>query len=352
IAGMGGSVGLKGTDGDRYERSLEKGAVPVAPERARQFLQGLKVLDLQIVTVEGPMGEEVCKAARIDYESLPFDYHERTTCQDTAKAAKTLLSAEVDLFAFVGGDGTARDVYSMVGQTLPLVGVPAGVKMFSAVFSPTPSEACGAVEEYMDMGLTTEVEVLDVDEEAYAHGSLSTRLFGIALVPSSPHLVCVGKHVIFGESEEEMKDAIAEYMVELANGHTVVLGPGSTVDHIAREMGIEGTLLGVDVVRGGEMIVRDGGAKDIEPHVDERTLLVVSPIGAQGYFLGRGTQQFTPTILKKAGLDNLMVVSTSTKLKSTPILRVDTGDPGLDEELRGYKKVVTGYHETKIVKVA
>ncbi|MDG6219816.1 MAG: ATP-NAD kinase family protein [Candidatus Thermoplasmatota archaeon] len=352
IAGMGGSVGLKGTDGERYQKALEKGAMPVAPARARDFLQGLKVLDVEIVTVKGPMGSDVCRNAGLECSLVDLQTGEGSTAVDTARGVKALLEHGVDILAFVGGDGTARDVFGVVGASIPLVGVPAGVKMFSGVFSPTPSEACGVIEEYEETRTTTEVEILDVDEKAYAEGELSTSLFGIALAPASPHIVNVGKHVIIGESEEEIKEAIGEYVAEMVEGKTVILGPGSTVEAVARKLGVEGTLLGVDVASGGQIIVRDGGARDIEPFAGPETYVVLSPIGAQGYFLGRGTQQLTPSILHLMNLDHIIIVATPTKLKSTPTLRVDTGDPALDQKLRGYRKVVTNYRESRIVKVA
>ena len=42
IAGMGGSVGLKGTDGDAFKKAIKMGAKPITPDRIRFFLSNLK----------------------------------------------------------------------------------------------------------------------------------------------------------------------------------------------------------------------------------------------------------------------------------------------------------------------
>jgi predicted polyphosphate/ATP-dependent NAD kinase len=363
IAGMGGSVGLKGTDGSRYREAIGLGAVPVAPGRAMRFLGALDRDQLRIITIDGLMGQDLCLAAGLECRSVDIssggpDAHP-TSRDDTVSAAERLVSLAVELIVFVGGDGTARDVHEGVADRIPILGVPSGVKMFSAVFAPTPEAAARAVATYFASPGTTEAEILDVDEDAYAAGRLTTRLYGVAVVPASPHVVTVGKQIHPGADEERLKDAIAVFVAESIGDGTAILGPGSTVarieEHLLDSSGPEAigpSLLGFDVVKGGRAIVLDGGASELEPHVDAGTVIVLSPIGAQGYFLGRGTQQLTPELLHRVDPENIMVVATPTKLHGLRTLRVDTGDPELDEMLRGYRPVVTGYRELRMVAVA
>ncbi len=377
IAGMGGSVGLKGTDGSRYAEAVARGAQPVAPDRAVRFLTGLDHTIVTVVVVAGQLGSDHCKAAGVQCRCLdrlvrpeaseaeadggapsPETGGAGTTPSgattgpaDTIAAVHRLIRSGIHLLVFVGGDGTARDVLQATEGRLPILGVPAGVKMFSAVFAATPEAAARAIAQFADEGQVAEAEILDVDEAAYAGGRLQTKLHGVAEVPVARQVVAVGKQVVPGPDESELKEAIADFVAEMADGRTAVLGPGSTVAAIKRRLCGEATLLGFDVVRRGELLVRDGSAASLEPHIDEDTLVVLSPIGAQGYFLGRGTQQLTPELLHRIDLDGLVIVATPTKLRATPVLRVDTGDPSLDCELRGYRRAVTGYRMLRMVRV-
>ncbi len=351
IAGMGGRVGLKGTDGDAWKEALRRGARPVSPDRGAEFIQNLKVLDVEIYTLPGPMGEDVCRQKKFPARVVPVEIHDPTTREDTINGARALLREGIDLLVFVGGDGTARDVVEAVGTQVPILGVPAGVKMFSAVFAENPCEAAGVVEDFIEHPATVEAEVMDIDEEAYRSGSVSPRLYGMALVPSSPQVVLVGKEVFRAESERYQQEEIARFAAEIVDGGTVILGPGSTVGAVAKEMGVEKTPLGVDIVVGGKTVVLDATADDVERYASPDAYIVVSPIGAQGYIFGRGNQQITPEAIKKVGADHVLVVATPTKLRHTEVLRVDTGDPSVDDMFKGYLKVITGYHEYRMVKV-
>ncbi|MCD6461668.1 MAG: NAD(+)/NADH kinase, partial [Thermoplasmata archaeon] len=252
IAGMGGTVGLKGTDGGLWREAVRRGAVPVAPRRAVEFLRGLKVLDLEVVTLPGRMGEEECAEAKIGCRVVDMPLGEETSGDDTARGAGILADEGVDLLSFVGGDGTARDVVRGVGRRLPVLGVPAGVKMFSGVFSPNPLEAAGAVEEYMETGTSVETEILDIDEDAYRGGEVKARLYDVALTPSSPHVVIVGKSVFRLEDESESLEGMGEFIRDEYGGGKIVLGPGSTVRAVGRALGVEPSPLGFDVYVGEE----------------------------------------------------------------------------------------------------
>ncbi|MEM1858432.1 MAG: NAD(+)/NADH kinase, partial [Desulfurococcaceae archaeon] len=139
IAGMGGSVGLKGTDGEAYFKALERGAKPVAPQRALMFLNGINSEDFEIVSVAGVMGEDAVKASKHSAKLVEVigERKEITRREDTIKAA-TKMRSSVDILVFVGGDGTARDICESVSTSLPVIGVPSGVKMYSSVFAVNP----------------------------------------------------------------------------------------------------------------------------------------------------------------------------------------------------------------------
>lgn len=352
IAGMGGRVGLKGTDGEEVlAKALALGARPVSPSRAVDFLRELLRRRVpRLLTPAGQMGEEEAKEAGMQPEVIGRIYG-RTSAEDTKRAAREMVKLGVDLIVFVGGDGTARDVLDVVGSSLPVLGVPSGVKNHSAVFASSPSAAAELVDRFLGGELPVEeAEVLDVDEEAYRSGELRVKLYGYLRVPYEPVLM-PGCKEVSAEEKSEQQAAIAKYVKELMQpGVSYILGPGTTTAAVASELGVEKTLLGVDIVREGELVAKDvneeGLLREAGPCV-----IIVSPIGGQGFILGRGNQQISPRVVRKAGIENLWIVATPKKLQETPVLRVDTTDAELDEQLRGYRRVITGYRQWRVCKV-
>jgi predicted polyphosphate/ATP-dependent NAD kinase len=348
VAGMGGSVGLKGTDGNSTE-AVNRGAVPHAGERAGAALKQVHAGDLTFLTCKGPMGEDALRFAGITDYSVVCHPPRVTTAGDTQDACRKFLDAGVDLVLFCGGDGTARDVYDVIGSKVPVLGIPAGVKMYSAVFAIDPA-AAGAVVEKAGLLPLRDAEILDVDEAAYRAGTLATRLHGIAKVPVLEEKIQAAKHVIEEQDEERAKSEIARFIAEVMLPDTLyILGAGTTTESIARHLGLEKTLLGVDVVKGGKLMAKD---------VDEKTLIalleressagiIVSPIGAQGFIFGRGTQQISAAVIEKVGI----VVASPAKCSATPLLHVDTGDPLLDAHYSDSLQVVTGYRVAQRKKI-
>ncbi len=344
IAGMGGAVGLKGTDGQE-EEALRRGAVPHAADRAVRALSLLRGDDISWHTCAAPMGEDTLVSAGIDRFTVLYRPCNPTAAADTRAACRAFLDSGVDLIVFCGGDGTARDVFDAVGREVPVLGIPAGVKMYSAVFAVNPAAAADLIRQAGRIACR-DSEVMDVDEEAYRSGRLAARLYGYACVPYIPERTQGGKQVFEQQDEERAKDDIAAFINEVMLPETLyVVGAGSTTARILERLGLPATLLGVDAVRNGEVVARDADEKTLLALLDEypRAKIVVSPIGAQGFVLGRGNQQISPGVLRKAGLRNLVVVATPAKLAATPLLYVDSGDPALDREVVDSLQVISGY---------
>jgi predicted polyphosphate/ATP-dependent NAD kinase len=348
VAGMGGRVGLKGTD-NLAELAERLGGKPVSLMRAEQALHSIEEEnDLFFLTCSGKMGESALEKTRFKFEVI-YIAPEKTSAEDTKKAAQKMLELGCDLLLFSGGDGTAGDIVSAVGKKIPVLGIPAGVKIFSPVFCFTPKECGKIVSTFTETSVS---EVLDIDEEAYRKNELNIRIKGEAIVPVSPG-VQSGKST---SGSVDAKMEIAERLIDdySAEGKDAlyIIGPGTTAMEVKKRLGIDGTLLGVDAVRNGDLVKRDATEKDLLDELqkfDGKVAIIVSPIGSQGFIFGRGNQQISPAIIKRA--DEIIVIASPDKLESTPALHVDTGDHELDDKLRGYVKVLSGYHDFKMMKV-
>ncbi len=357
IAGMGGAVGLKGTDGPEVlKRAIELGAKPVAPERARKFLMELQPLKekIRLVAAAGLMGEDEARECGFNPVVIG-ERKEETTPEDTRRAAAEMKKLGVDLLVFCGGDGTARDVLDAVDMDIPVLGVPTGVKMHSAVFAVNPKAAARIAIRFLWGELPLkEGEVMDVDEEAYRAGRLSAKLYGYVMTPYEPTLL-QGMKIPSPVAEDELenKRAIAKYVVEnMEPGVIYIVGPGTTTRPIAEELGVEKTLLGVDLICDGELLARDVNEAEILSKIRGRKAkIIVTPIGGQGFIFGRGNQQISPSVIRMVGKDNIIVVASKSKIMGLKKLRVDTGDPELDDLLRGYMRVIVDYGEEAVVPV-
>lgn len=345
-AGMGGAVGLKGTDG-LLQEAKKRGAVPLAQERARTSLTLLKDSGLHFLTCSGAMGEDEMQKAGITRYSVEYPAPELTTAHDTKNACQKFLDLEADMIAFCGGDGTARDVYDIVSARVPVLGIPAGVKMYSGVFAITPAAAAEILKGVGKIPVR-DAEVVDVDEDAYRNGVLRTTLYGYARTPYIPERVAGTKQVYEQPDEERAKAEIAQFMSEVIDGTPDVLtllGPGTTTGKIAGVLGIKKTLLGFDAIRGRQLVGADLNEKSILALIkdEKKSRLIISIIGAQGFVLGRGTQQVSPKVIRKIGTGNIIIVATPYKLSQTPVLYIDTGDPALNAAFGDHIQVISGY---------
>lgn len=344
IAGMGGRVGLKGTDG-MVERARELGAEPRAPERAIRALETLREAAeaVSIVTWGSRMGEDEAIAAGFDPDVRGTPASAETSVADTRRAVETFVDAEVDLILFVGGDGTAVDVATTLDELdaeTPILGVPAGVKVFSSVFAVSPEAAGRLAATFEDCEVR---EVNDIDEAAYRSGTVRPTLKAVARVPVDGELQA-SKQVLGGDVESLARGVADDVQPSV----TYVLGPGGTLQSIKQAIGFDGSPLGVDVYRDGEVVVRDANEDEIIAELGSENVIIVSPIGGQGFVFGRGNDQLSPAVIRQCDLE---VVASREKLNSTGVLRVDTGDESLDEGLRGWVKVRTGRFEQRMIRI-
>ncbi len=358
IAGMGGAVGLKGTDGDAYKEALELGAQPVTPKRARAFISKIKYVDqLFIVVAPAIMGESIVSDTGIRYKVVgSLDVGVNTTSDDTKRIVKKMLEEEIDVLVFVGGDGTSRDIYDVINSQIPVLGIPSGVKMFSSVFAVNPDAAAEVIDAFIKGDVEiVEKEVLDINEDAFRKSKLDVSLYGYVRVPSVRNLIQASKAPSRAkESQKENQEAIARYIIEEMNQDVLyLLGPGTTTRQVTDELKVDKTLLGVDAVFNGEIIEKDLNEEDIltllKSYKDVK--IIVSPIGGQGFIFGRGNQEFSPEVIRFVGKDNILVIATRNKISDLKSLRVDTGSDDIDEMLKGYHKVLTDYREWRMIKI-
>ncbi len=349
IAGMGGAVGLKGTDGKEIlEKAVTLGATPVAPARAETFLSELKTSkeDMRLMVGAGSMGEDETRNHNFDYKVFG-EQKKDTLPEDTVEIAKRIAEEGVDLLIFCGGDGTARDVLNAVDARLPVLGVPTGVKMHSAVFAVDPKAAARIALRFLRKQLPLwEAEVMDIDEEAFRQGRVSARLHGYLLSPYEPSLI-QGAKIASPMTESELRNqaAIAVYVTETMKQNVVyVVSAGTTTRTIGDLLDEKKTLLGVDLFCNKKLVAKDVNEKQIlEAIKDKKAQIIVTPIGGQGFIFGRGNQQISPKVIRKVGKDNITVIATENKMKNLKNLKVDTGDTELDASFRGTINVVTDY---------
>jgi predicted polyphosphate/ATP-dependent NAD kinase len=349
IAGMGGAVGLKGTDGKEIlEKAVTLGAKPVAPSRAETFLSALTPIkkDIRLMVGAGLMGETEAKKQHFVYKVFGKQKKD-TQPEDTIVTAKSIAAEGVDILIFCGGDGTARDVLNGVDMQVPVLGVPTGVKMHSAVFAVDPKAAARIALKFLQNQLPLwEAEVMDIDEEAFRHGRVSARLHGYLLSPYEPRLI-QGAKIASPMTESELRNqaAIAIYVTESMKPDVVyVVSAGTTTRTIGDLLDEKKTLLGVDIFVNKRIVAKDVNEKQILEVIDDKPAkIVVTPIGGQGFIFGRGNQQISPDVIRKVGKDNIVVIATENKMKNLKSLKVDTGDTELDASFRGKIKVVTDY---------
>ena len=352
VAGLGGTVALKGSDGAHTAaKAIELGAEPKANSRTKAALEVLLPYKerLTIYTVNGDMGEQTAKALGFNVEVV-YNTTAITTPDDTEQAAKILKNSGVDLVLFAGGDGTARNICHAIEDTIPVLGIPAGCKIHSGVYAITPKAAGRVVEMLVKGELVTlaDADVMDIDEDAFRQGTVKAKRYGEMQTPSEVRYMQAVKNGGKETDELVLADIAAHVVSQMDEDTFYIMGSGSTVEAIMEEMGLENTLLGVDLIKDQTLVAQDLTAKQLlELTHDQSTKLVITLIGGQGHIFGRGNQQLSPVLIRAIGKENIIVVATKTKLlalNGRPLI-CDTGDGELDDELTGYIKVTTGFND-------
>lgn len=356
IAGMGGKLGFKGTDGVS-DKCISAGAEERSLNRTEIAIDIIQYLGAKFKLITGPgkLGEDLARKYDLRYDIIG-EPKKRTTARDTIEIAREMENRDVDLLIFSGGDGTARDIYKAVGKKLLVLGIPTGVKIHSPVYARKPKLAGYLLKKYI-LGENIEsklMEVIDLDEREYRQGVINTSLFGYLKVLYNQRVI-QNKKSRSGESERSSQESVATFLRDrLDCNKYYIVGPGTTTNKFLRKIGVDSTLIGVDVIKNRNMVKKDANEKDLLEMVKKYiTDLIITPIGGQGFLFGRGNQQISPAVLKYIDKENIQVVATKEKLyelKGRPLL-LDTGSEKQDRKLSDYYKVIVGYGEYMIYKV-
>lgn len=365
-AGLGGRLGFKGSDG-RAKEARAAGAEDRAGPRMSQCMAKLNQLlnsglnrsniTPEIFTWEGRMGGDWLN--EFNYTNLGNSPKE-TSAEDTSKLVNDLLSSQVDVILYAGGDGTTRDIVNaMKGNETPLIGVPGGVKMHSGCFATTPNAAAEVLLSFLQGDLLSSItEVMDLDEEVYLKGEWKVKMYGEAWTPSSPRFMQGSKQQVERASEDEIIEGLSNHISDLINENKnlmVILGSGGTINRIGKHLGLDLTLLGIDIYHKGEVFCdlnEQQLLEKIQPYEGEK-LLLLSPMGGQGFLIGRGNLQLSPNVLRAIGHKSILGVATPSKLIGLNFLRIDTGDPELDLKFqeKRFIKLLQGYRTTRVIRV-
>jgi len=369
-AGLGGRLGLKGSDG-QAELARSRGAEDRSGPRLESMIRHFSKIhrdesrQIEWVTSTGRMGTDWIPD-KLDIGTISEAHQSpgKTSASDTADAVEILLESGIDLLVYSGGDGTTRDIVSALSSSetpeMPVIGVPSGVKMHSGCFASSPKAAAEVLSAWIHGDLlVSSTEVLDLDEELYRNGKWVVRLYAEAFSPNSPRWMQGSKELIQTESEEEIIIGLSDHIEEsiAEEGHLVIWGSGGTLREIGANIGFELTTLGIDATRGSEQVGTDLDESRLIELLDSHdgpVTLLLSPMGGQGFLIGRGNLQLSPTVLSSIGIDNILGVVTPAKLLTVRALRIETGDESLDQEFasKRYMKVLQGYRTTRILPVS
>ncbi len=364
-AGLGGRLGFKGSDG-RAEEARLAGAEDRAGPRMSQTLSRFVELgekEVNFLTCDGRMGSTWVPLGFADVETIAGA--EPSSAKDTQHAVCAMVEKEIDLLLYAGGDGTTRDIISTLQELdceeLPIIGVPSGVKMHSGCFAASPKAAAEVLSAWLDGDLLiANTEVMDLDEEAYLKGEWKVRLYAEAMTPSSPRWMQGAKQRMEAADESDIIEGIADHVGEMMQEDetlAIVWGSGGTLRRMAKHLGMSKTVLGIDVVMGGKIIasdVNESSLMDLLNNHSGKTLIMLSPMGGQGFLIGRGNLQISSKVIRKVGISQVLGIATPAKLLTLTSLRIDTGDEGLDDDFKDkkYLKVLQGYRTTRLIKVS
>ena len=378
LAGIGGSVALKGSDGQEIvQQALARGALPQAELRAKSALKKVKSWTTSssdtttFFTASKDMGEDVLHSLGIDFESI-YSADASTSAVDTKHTIREFVEKEVDLIIFAGGDGTARDVLDVLSgedtPLIPVIGIPAGVKIHSAVYTTTPERA----GELIDLLISGEAmslvgaQVMDLDEELFRQGKVNAKCYGYLSVPVDDTRMQLIKQGGLNDDEIAVQEIANEVIESMEDDVYYLIGSGSTTAEIMNQLGLQNTLLGVDIIYNQQLVASDVSEKEILNIIENQPAkIVVTIIGGQGHVFGRGNQQLSAKVIKTvmgdgvsdkniaSARDNIIIIATNNKLQllnKRPMI-ADTGDSKLNESLSGLYPVITGYEQKTLYKL-
>jgi len=367
-AGLGGRLGLKGSDG-QAEIARSRGAQDRSGPRMRAMLDHLITISkenlegIQWYVSEGRMGTDWISSAISSLEVI-HSSSSSTDADDTSQLVASMVDSDIDLLVYAGGDGTTRDVVAALSEygrpELPIIGVPTGVKMHSGCFASSPKAAAEVLSAWLEGDLLlSSTEVLDLDEELYRQGKWVVRLYAEAITPASPRWMQGSKMRVEASGEEEIIQGLADHVREtlIDDRMMIVWGSGGTLRTIGGILGFELNTLGIDITVGGNIIGSDLNENQILSALKDHqgdVILLLSPMGGQGFLIGRGNLQLSPDVLKIIGVDRVLGIVTPAKMLTLRSLRIETGDPEMDERFsnKKYLKVLQGYRTTRVLKIS
>ncbi len=355
-AGVGGSVALKGSDGEEIrEKALSLGAIPEANQRVKTALKMLTTLNqsVEFLTVSGNMGANSLQQLGFDYRIL-FQVGEKTSATDTIKAIELMENHRVDLIAFAGGDGTARDVFDGITKGTLVLGIPAGTKIHSGVYCINPQAAGELISKVIE-GKIIEIataSVMDIDEDLFRQGRVQAKLYGELKIPFEPLLVQQVKSASQVDESINQLDIAEGICKDWESDHLYIVGSGSTLQSVMAQLKLKNTLLGIDVVLNHQVIANDVSAEKLlnllNQYKNISSTLLITVIGGQGHLFGRGNQQLSHQVLRTIGKSNIIILATKKKmaqLKGRPFI-ADSGSDDFDQWLAGRYSVRVDYNET------
>ena len=380
-AGLGGRLALKGSDG-QAELARSKGANDRSGPRMTESLQHLSSIisitpgpwkDIEWWLMKGRMGDSWIpnSLGEVGRWNIIDETPQKTSADDTTSAVHTLVKHNVEMILYAGGDGTTRDIVNALieidASETPILGVPAGVKMHSGCFGASPRASAEALAAWITGDLLlARTEVMDLDEDLYRDGEWVVRMYGEANTPGSPRWMQGSKQRVERVSETEILEGLGDHIKETIEEKPemlVIWGSGGTLRTLGDSIGYAISVLGIDATRGTEQIGTDldevGLIETVDSHKkafgeESEILLLLSPMGGQGFLIGRGNLQLSPDVLRRIGIDAILGVVTPAKLATLNSLRIDTGDAELDAEFRErkYLKALQGYRTTRLIRIS
>lgn len=367
-AGLGGRLGLKGSDG-QADVARSRGAQDRSGPRMRAMLDHLVTISkgnlegIQWYVSEGRMGTDWISPAFSSLEII-HSSNSSTDADDTSQLVECMIGSDIDLLVYAGGDGTTRDVVAALSEygrpELPIIGVPTGVKMHSGCFASSPKAAAEVLSAWLEGDLLlSSTEVLDLDEDLYRQGKWVVKLYAEAITPASPRWMQGSKMRVEASGEEEIIQGLADHVREtlIHDEMMIVWGSGGTLRTIGGILGFELNTLGIDITIGDNIIGSDLNENEIlaalRGHQGD-VILLLSPMGGQGFLIGRGNLQLSPDVLKIIGVHRVLGIVTPAKMLTLRSLRIETGDLEMDERFsnKKYLKVLQGYRTTRVLKVS